>query len=394
MSKKNSNSSYYLAQLNEALEQQKWQRYFEKPPPSVGNFNKNNLVPYDDIVEGLKEKGIDSEIPKKTVDLYIKCEFLPELNGDDGKRGFPLYTIQRIEFIKKLIEKWGYDEKKVKIITDTEQTGIDFSFAPGERLGYSNLPPDDFFVSYIKSLFKSHGDDPETIRMNIKKLKKHIGLVDRKRYEDLPDKVKYRLGEKVGSFKMWDEEERERMVNSFRARMLLGFSPSVLFSESYEFIESNRKNDLSELEIYPYNYKIQNTRFYFGDWEFFERFFDKRPFFATPEFLIEYGDDDEINITIRSPQRVDAKYMRRIGKVYTKFRNHLNLERREWGRKTGGRRHIDDRNMIMKSRYEQFRTENPQEAAGNQLEKVLEQIAQDFGPISIDTAKRIVYSKK
>jgi hypothetical protein len=174
--------------------------------------------------------------------------------------------------------------------------------------------------------------------------------------------------------------------------ILLGFSPNV------DFIRHARSpKDSDEFSgAYPYVYDNGDFLFYFSDWNCSRHAISERiDFFATPEFLMEYGDGSTINITIRDPRKVTLKFMReRIEKLYKIFRDRLEPPRSGWGEKSGRRRLIEKRNKFIRDKYRQLRKEKPSLSAARTLEKVIAEMDPQYGCISFERAKRIIYSSE
>ena len=133
----------------------------------------------------------------------------------------------------------------------------------------------------------------------------------------------------------------------------------------------------------------------YGDWERSPDLIKPDDvFFATPEFYIGYGKENQIDISIRKPESVEAKFVRDIGKYYTKFRKNLRIPKAKWGEKSKTREYYDRRNDKLKRDFLWEKLQNPNETFERKLEKVLEQAKEEFGVIYPETGKKIVYSKK
>ncbi len=376
-------------------------------PLNFGVLDKKNLFDFKWLIETTKDDYSHLSIEKEEIELYISQDLIPKLFNKNGSPGFPLYTPSRIGFIKELQLEWGYDLKKIKQITDFEERMIDQIYTT-DKLKYCDLSPLDFYVNYLNERFKSNLNklkkieefsEQEKVKKENVNLEKELRAFKRKKFDDLTDKEKERLNKDVFQLKWCDELVRLELLNFDRVKIFSGFSPNVSIGKRMLGWDSVPQDSDFYSDKYSdgffYKYKSGNRLFYFSDWDYpGKEVLEGIDFFSTPEFIIEYGDKKEIQIKIRDPQRVDAKYLRRIEKVYKFFRDRLGTKKSKWGSKSGIRKLKEERDKLLRERYQALRKEKPGTKADFLLDELLEEIKTKFDEISDERAKRIIYTKK
>ena len=125
--------------------------YLYKHPSLFYLFDKTFLIDLDSLVERLGIEYPELKMERTEVEEYIENGFFPELYLEDGKRGFMLHSTSKIDFIKKIIDKWGYNKHEIKEITEYEDYIID-EILTSDELDYSDLPSLPFFIKYIKNI--------------------------------------------------------------------------------------------------------------------------------------------------------------------------------------------------------------------------------------------------
>jgi hypothetical protein len=390
------------------------------------------IFPYDNLYDSqMKEDGrityphsldkkvllpISDDFLTKLSDIIPKEEFsqffelLPVVKKEKGKLFMPGYGNSRIGFILEIIDKWKYDYPLLKEIIQREEFQIDEIWTTDD-LAYDDVDSEHegcnklkFYIELLKKLRSANRDslklsDSFRVKEQSKKIIKNINYnlkkIGRKSYDVLSDQDKENIDRHVFRFKQIDEFVRIREIFEYRAKILLGFSPDVLLKESGNASLGNETYDQfrEKNSSYPYIVEYETIFFAFGDWNTYsDRIFCS--FFSTPEFIITDKDGEDIIITIRDPQKVNVRYMRRIAKVYGKMRKKKNYPASAWGEKSGKKRMQRERNKTIKMLYQQQREEKPNVSADRQLQAVVDQVAPEYGQISLERAKRIVYTKR
>jgi hypothetical protein len=376
-----------------------------KNPHNSHLFNKKVLVDFDFLIEMVENELPELNISKSDIEQYLQNGYFPELYFEDGKKGFMLFTTMRIKFINEIIRKWNYNTEEIRKITEFEDMLID-EVLTTQELEYSELPTLPFLIKYLKDsirenrlLLKTSTELEKEYKILIEKDREVLELLEGKEWEDLSLDLQKSINDTV--FKIHDYLEFLRISFhlQYEANILLGFSQQhSISSTGWDFSNSkeNEKifNKITNKE-YPYKiYYIDRTWLY-GEWKYSPDWIKPEDvFFATPEFYIGYGKENQIDISIRKPENVDAKYMRDITRYYTKFRKHLNIPKTKWGEKSGRKESQKHRNRILREEYSKLRAQYPLKSAESQINKVLDQLRKEFKGISTETAKRIIYKKE
>jgi len=289
------------------------------------------------------------DIKKKNKRKLLQyLDLLPVVKDEDGSLSMSIYGMSRIEFINKLIEKWKYDYPILKEIIQWEEDNID-KFYTANDLAYDDVESElsgfnklEYYTTYHKKVLRTFKrrlknsnrfNEKKNIGKSIKNVQHTIREFSSKTYDDLTDKEKEDISRDVFMMKWMDELLRDMAVNRNRAQIILGFSPDIYFKK--------------------YGARINNDNygFGFGDWDFFSI---DHSFFSTPELLIIEKEGGEFVITIRDPQKVNVRYMRRIEKAYNSMRKKKKYPTSSWGEKSGKKRLIRERNKILQMHYRQL----------------------------------------
>lgn len=377
-----------------------WSKATFGQPICFYHYDKKMLTDFDWVVGRVETQCPDLKISRTDIEGYDENNLLPECNMEDGTRGYPVYTVDRVEFVTKLSKRWGYSPQQLKSFTDFEEAIID-EVCTCSKLDYSELPPLEFLIEWLKLQIRIETyqlkymkkfSEKERQRKEIKNLKNALKFYKRKKFDRFSDQNQDVICKTVFGINYWYEYSRHMTVFQDRAAALLGFSPDVTFSRvghGSEDMQAQYEKD------FPYVYNEGGQVYYFGEWD------DSRspyisedvPFFATPEFLVEYGKDNNVNIVIRDTERVTARHMQRVAKIYTSFRKKLSPTKAGWGEKSGRKELIKRRDELLRSTYIKLREEKPRAAADRILEKAIQGAVSD-GKLSIERAKKIIYSRK
>jgi len=384
--------------MNPKSEDKQIEQMLEKNP--LGVFDKKNLFNLNEIIKevDILQNGVRQEhrLTREQIDNYIQNEILPEFHTKDGTRVFPSYSGLRLIFINEIAKKWNYDNQKLKYIADVEERFICDVLA-GEELDYSELSPYDFYITWLKGHIEEnrsylqfiHNDEyGEELAVKVETDERLLHFLMSKKFDELTKTQQQKVIAKVIHINWVFEISRTSQYFEFQSQILLGFSPFVTFINKAMFPSEMPAN--IDRRKYPYVYEAQFGTFAFGDWEYSE--YDE--FFATPEFLIESDDENRIIITIRDPNKVESKYMRRIEKVYNCFRKRINPSKAKWGEKKGRKELYKERNKKIREYYQKLRHEKPKIAARRHIDKIDEMVEDQFeSRLSYDTIKRIIYTK-
>lgn len=364
-------------------------------------FDKKPLDDLDCLMGNMAIGDYEWEKKKSFLIWWTKEGLLHGSRKENGSLRFPRYTRSRIQFFDKLIEKWHYNIRNFKRIAASEDALIDALYYDNEFFN-KNLSDFEFYLLFLKRgaedderLLKSKENLPkrDLIEDNFEQFKKLIEYFEQNKYENLAENAKNQIAKIVSSVKGMMGDQMIRKIINYRSKCLLGFSPNVEFQNNFSADVANI-GDVPRDE-YPYVYKDGHQKYYFGNWAAPEEFLiDKKDFFATPEFLIEYGFGNGVHINIRDPEKVESHYMRRINKFYTKVRKGFRPQRKAWGEKSGIKKTFEKRNKNMRDLYEKLRVDKPEISADKKMEEVLESIANGYENITVDTVKRIIYSSK
>lgn len=241
--------------------------------------------------------------------------------------------------------------------------------------------------------FGENFSEKEQYRKRIKAINRNLKKIGDKSYEVLSDGVKEHINWVVFMAKYLDEQIRFNMINQSRAKILLGFSPDVHFKQMWHCSGEIKDIDQEKFPLpeFPYILEYNQEVFAFSDWLCHGIW---HSFFSTPEFLITEKEEGEFVITIRDPQKVNVRYLRRIEKVYSKIREKRKYPVSSWGEKSGRKRMLKERDRILQMHYRQLRDEKPNKSAELQLQRIIDQLSPEYGSISLERAKRIVYKRK
>jgi len=375
-----------------------WSKAQFGQPIQFYRYDKNMLTDFDWIVKRVGKEFPELGISRDEIKIYEEHGLLPTCHEKDGTKGYPIYTVDRIEFITDLIKTWGYSLSQIKAFTDYEEDVIDYILT-ADKLDYSDLPPLEFLIEWLKQdirMEKSQLKHAEKfserlgIEKKIKKTRKALNFYGSRKFDRFSKDTQTEIEKMVFHIKSEFEFHRFIFICEDRARALLGFSPHA---SSSKFASSPIDSDIYD-DDYPYMYNYQDVKkFYYGDWNDSDVYItEEYPFFATPEFLIEYRDGDQFSITIRDAAKVDARYMRRITKVYTKLREPVRPKKAGWGEKSGKKKLIEKRNKLLKSGYAELKNEKPSVAAEKLMTKAIQQVLPNED-LSLERAKRIIYGK-
>jgi hypothetical protein len=366
-------------------------------PINFGLFDKRILKTYDSLRDEIlnnPERGVREE----DLQRYIDWGLFPSLYLEDGSRGFPLYAPWRAYFVHNLVAKWGYDPKKLKIIIDDEESLIDIVFASD----YSDLPPLDFYLEYLEGYIENHrpmlsiqsktisGGYRDQLKKTLDSYQATVDFLKKTSFEDLSDDGKRKLEQEIFRLNLVNEFSCVEMYKDRHAQILIGCSPDVFFKRSARHWVNHPMPDFLKTEEYPYLYQDGDDLYVFGDWNYHACRYD---FFSTPEFIIELSNG-KIILEIRDPKRVDSKFMRKIDKIYSIFRQKLDPPKAGWGEKKGTKSLIEKRDRMLRQIYQQLRKEAPMASADGHLRKAMQVIFSEYGAISFETARRVVYSGK
>jgi hypothetical protein len=384
----------------ELLTFEDFQKHFSEHPTLFHLFDKKFLITFDQLIEGLKINYPELKVKPAEIEQYIKYGYLPKLYMENGKIGFLIHSTSRIDFIKKIIKKWKYNSEEIKQIIDYEDMLID-DVLTSEELDYSSLPSLPFFIKYLKQTIKENKiilkyeekfSVKEELKRRNKRYDKILKSLEGKDFNKLPLSTQVSINDAVFEINFNLEALRIMMVMDLRAKMLLGFSPHI---HTLRTKWTELDDDHEEKDEYPYSIVFFDRKWSYGKWTCNpNQILHEDKFLATPEFYIGLGYDNTINISIRDPGRVNARFMRRIEKYYTKFRENLNIPKKQWGEISGRKKLLAERNKYLRTRYKELRGDKPYAAAEKQLDKVLEEIKTKFGEISHARAERIIYKKK
>lgn len=307
----------------------------------------------------------------------------------DGTRTFPLFTPDRIDFIKKLQKQFDYSLDRIKIpIISYENFLIKEIYTAAEFAYQNDL---DIFSWYLKRMefdtqqttyhlnyLNRHKDEksPEEInkwKEKINNNKKVVAKLSEIGWEKLKDSVKIKIQEWVFQHQFADEFIRTNGVAGYHNQILQGYSPHVEFSS---FAIDKQNLDFSKI-----NWTVT-----------FDNIMEYWKFFRTPYFMIEIIDN-EISIKIFDSNKVNAEMMRRIEKIYALIRSLMGSKREKWGEKSGRKLRIHERNEYLKNLYSKLRQEKKNIAAWR-LYEYLENETKKMGlPISTERIKRVIYTK-
>jgi len=374
--------------------------YIYKNPSPFNLFNKAVMLDFDTLIERLKIEFPELKIGRSEVERYTENGYFPEFFLENGEKGFMIHTTGRIDFIKKIIEKWGYNKHEIKKITEYEDYLID-DILTSDELDYSDLPSLPFFIKYLKNMISENKiiirniqslSETKKIKKQNKKYGKYLKFFQDKEFKDLPLKIQKEVNDAVLKFNQRQEELRLMMVLETRAKSLLGFSPWVRINMQKT---ANLDYDSDDDNQFPYIFNYSEWKWFYGKWKYDPKWISPNDvFFATPEFYIGYGDNNTINISIRDTQKVDSHYLREIEKYYNRFRNFLKIPKKKWGEKSGKKKELDERDRHLKETYKKLREQMPTLKAERHIEKAIDEISIEYGVISPERAQRIIYSKK
>jgi hypothetical protein len=322
-------------------------------------FDKAFLINFDKLIELHRLHFPESKVDRTKIEKYVKNDYFPELYLENGEKGFILDSINRIEFISAVLKKWGYNKNELRVITKGE----------------------DFLIFEVLDIPSGESD-----KLNYKLMKQLLNGIKSLKNKD-PDHFSYLCIDCVHS----------SFISEYRAEVLLGFSPHLFppyFSSFDEVTNSER------LLKYPYKYSDGTMWFYFGEIspqtkELNNFIPSEDKFYATPDFYIGYDKNRAIKIRIRNLKIVTSIFMKNIiNKFYTKIRSSLDVDRAEYGLKTGRKKQLKQRNEELKKRYAKRRNSSNKGSADEDMEKVASELEPEFGFISLETARRNIYSKK
>jgi hypothetical protein len=375
-----------------------WSKAQFGQPIQFYRYDKNMLTDFNWIVKQVGKEFPELGTSRDEIKIYEDHGLLPTCYEKDGTKGYPVYTVERIDFITDLIKTWGYSLSQIKAFTDYEEAIID-DILTADKLDYSDLPPLEFLIEWLrrdirmeKSQHKYAEKLSERLRIEkeIKKIKKALKFYRSRKFDGFSKDTQIEIEQMVFRIKWHFEYLRTMFIFEDRAKALLGFSPHANIRK---FALSLIDSDIFDDDYaYMYNYK-DLRKFYYGDWDDSDVYItEEYPFFATPEFLIEYRDIDQFSITIRDVAKVDARYMRRITKVYTKLREPVRPKKAGWGEKSGKKQLIEKRNRLLRDTYAELRGKKPSVAAEKLMTMAIQQVLPDED-ISLERAKRIIYGK-
>ena len=368
-----------------------------------------NQLSQKDFLEILKIDDYETNPNYNDFENFAEHGLLPiERGSKKDQIGMPLYGFSRVGFIKKVIKKWGYDYDKLKQITDWEESNIDNIYTYG-HLAYDFGDDLSFYLITIErqinayKMTKMIGGDAYNKKGSLFVLDDEIVKLE-KIYNDFfgrntsdltPSQTEW-VARTAFRIRHLDEWTRIESIGRDRATILLGFSPDILVLKGGwgQSGERNLEEVASSLNKVSHLFYDENSGAfnYVEDWECLQIECD---FISTPEFLLDLKKDGKIAIEIRDPEKVDAQYMRKIEKIYNAFRsNKIKPKKEKWGKKSGKRELVKERNRLLRKLYQQYRYESPKKSAEKQLEKAINKVSTDYGRITIETAKRIVYTKK
>lgn len=385
-------------------------------PIRPNTFNRNEPIilsqlSKEEIIELVQTEPSGITVAFEDFMEFAKNDLLPISENKEGELVMPLFGFHRVGFLKKLIDKWGYDNKKLKDITSWEDHNVDMIYT-SNALAYDDADDLTYYISYLKGyidhlifqnkVLKSF-NEKEKNRKKIRELRKQIGKWRGKTFRNLNHTQREAVSRPAYRFRCLDEEVRIMSVNRDRAIILLGFSPEVTTIRSgggwgglpkgYGYKEIKKMINNLDGKDSPYIYidTTNNEYFYCYEWEPSSM---ECSFFSTPEFMLEMKDNGKINIEIREPGKVDARYMRRIEKVYNAFRDkQINPTKSSWGEKSGIKKKLKERDQVLRERYIALRKSFPSKSAERQLERIVDEVSSQYGRISIERAKRIIYTK-
>jgi hypothetical protein len=374
-------------------------------PIDFNFYNNSVLFTFEEIKNCFEEWNINEDL----FNFCLNNNLLPELYIEDNERGYPNYLFQRVNFINELMQNWKYDVNKLKIIIEYEDALIEaYNSDAFEYYPDSIFDPNDIFLNWAMKKFARYAHDVLKKSDSGKKVLSNYDILAFvlkyfAKYDDnRSEKNKFNLKKIFYYTERQKESIRIKVLSEFNARLLTGFSPNIYFESDnirVYYNENLMNQDTINQALAKGEFKYTNDygieTYCYPDWSLPKTANDDNfDFFATPEFLIYIDKSKKIQIEVRNPDKVDSHYMRKIGKVYSIFRSSFNPKKRKWGEKTGRKRIINERNKALKSIYGEMRIENPTASAERQLEKALEGIKNEYGELSIDTAKRIIYKKQ
>lgn len=191
-------------------------------------------------------------------------------------------------------------------------------------------------------------------------------------------------------FKPWFKPLTLFSLSEMEAKAMVGFGPGTHMQYTYSLASGSSKRP--NPKAYPYVYDNGIRKTYFGNWQPSTIVYYSN-FVAVPEFLITCSDDHQITIQIRDMENVNTRFMRdTLSKVYTQIRNKINPKKKGWGTESGRKALLAERNKFLKTQYQKFRDKSA--SAQTHLEKVIEMTEPKYGPVSLERAQKIVYSKK
>lgn len=369
------------------------------------NYDKNCLVDFNRLVEEYVQTKPDSGIGKTEIQRYVENGYFADLYFEDGEKGFLIDGPGRINLIYRLANIWGYNTHELKSVAEGEDAII-FNVLTSSKTDYPDCNSDEFLVLHNHEMIEVHKTQKtfcksfaEKRKHNkaIKDYEKSIKFLEHEKFDSRPVTIQKKINDEAFVLAFSLTLMRFQTIESYRSKLLLGFHPHIMLAG--ECVSSEKIKDKKIRSEYDYMFNEN------GGWYYYKKVFDhsksivnfnptEQLFYATPEFYVGFRESGNIQIEIRDPKAVTSNCMRDvIGRVYTKFRSSLNIKRTDWGSKTGTRKKIKQRDEELKRLYNSRREAKPSVAADRTLENVLKEISPKYGDVSLERAKRIIYSK-
>ncbi len=337
--------------------------------------------------------------PEYEGDVYSEVIYGKKANENQNIEITPYDVSHRLPMVKECREKLGYDTKRIREIVEYDNAMIKILLKTplGGINGMTVFWLDDFSDPLITAFRKCCewsfcaaelvAKEPagSYLRwrvypywLRLEKFRYNSNELDLIKYLSTFDQKKASKDEKdfvcVACFIAWWHLGYDKISSILESRTLVhhGYSPQVVIRLSYQKALSFEEVDW---EASLKNVKAGKLL----------------SFFRTPDFELERVKN-RIDLHIYHPKNIDSELWRKIGLVYTAFRNRLGVKKRGWGEVSGIKERIDERDTKLRKKYKRLRHSSP--SAEIAFDRLLELMPSIWGkPLSLERTKRVVYRK-
>lgn len=371
----------------------------------IGYYNFYICITTEGLIQKCKEEHKIKVTPSE-IENMCKLDLLEFiLDKKDGKKMFPQFIVDRVNFIKELQAKFNYPTLRLQQIIAYENDLLPYSSEACEfyyadrkniyswlikRINFATEGIKEY-LRHLKMLEHKYSDNVKKKKHRvfleglIKKTeedmslrKKYSAYLSKRKWRNLSEDEKQAVKTFVFEQQVFNERERISSVVYYYNTVLNGYSPQV------EFKDPKPANGKLQFELIDWDETIGTVQEY-------NKFID---FFRTPYFSIELNKE-EILIKITKPQKVSAPLMRRIEKIYTIVKGRLGYKRKAWGESSGRKLLIQKRDEEMKRLYANWRKTTPNIGSNILIDRLCKYTQKVGTPVlSIERIKRIIYSKK